>query len=738
MSGNEKLIKKNQLRKPRSHSGSTPTQPKTATKKLRSSSLSESDASSISSQLELNVTPQAAMPAIQHSHRVKDKCPCNQSLESSWKLDCAKCGQFWHANCVGLNGLNRKMLNDLTQWPCPFCFVSPIATISTEVEVCHVCRNTLSLQQTNLELETAHISSHIEPLANCCKLIKDIDFVEFSRNLDTLSQFDAHLQHLLLKENSLNGLNNEIKLHDKSLESININIAELQKDLKHLSSRPAIEPSSPSASSEQFLKGISEQLTALCANEHTAAAGISELKQSLDSLQPLHNPGPCIPPTPLHPGPTQHPRSPVPTVLVQPPHHEQKPVEMSKNDYIDQQSANELRELFDKDSGHFKVENDRSCLTYGERYDYPGSKSSEKPQAIPPALKKLIDKINNEFCQGDLPQINSCLVNRFEGTDSKLPRHSDDEPTIHPESKIFTVSLGSACQVSFSDSHTGTDEHKQQCEPRSLYVMTRRSQALFNHRIDAGEIEGLRYSITLRSVNSLNRNATCIIGDSNTGGLRFGTDPAKSFGKWLPGKRIFAPVIDSIDPYVTLGYKNCVILCGVNDLKNEEVKNQHDIEIIYNRLALKIAQIQSVNPCVHVFVCPAIPSKLVNLNRKLIYFNSLIRRRLLPSNFGVSYVDGFDEFCDRDGLLDRSLSRDLNKHQKPDFLHLNWRGLAKLGQFIRNTVLLRINGGVDKRKRRSTKVDDRSYRDATAGRETGPVAARAASPGHVDGYQPES
>ena len=85
-----------------------------------------------------------------------------------------------------------------------------------------------------------------------------------------------------------------------------------------------------------------------------------------------------------------------------------------------------------------------------------------------------------------------------------------------------------------------------------------------------------------------------------------------------------------------------------------------------------------------------------------------------------------------------SLATYLNKHQKPDFLHLNWRGLAKLGQFIRNTVLLRINGGIDKRKRRSTKVDDRSYGDVTAGRETGPVAAGAASPGHVDGYQPES
>ena len=677
-------------------------------------------------------------------HRDKKKCPCQRSYNGKvYLIDCSRCHQEWHVDCLSMKGISRAAINSMVEWLCPYCFVAPVSTLKKQkADFCYSCRNTRALQQANSDFEASTAVKNLETVSalvasasSASSALEKFDFKQFSRNLDTLSQFDAHLQHLLLKENSLNGLNNEIKLQDKSLESININIAELQKDLKHLSSRPAVEPSSPSASSEQLLKGISEQLTALCTNENTAAAGISELKQSLDSLQPLHNPGPCIPPTPLV-GPSQHPPSPVPAVLVQPPNHEQEPVVMSKNDYIDLETANELQELFDKDSDHFKVENDRSCLTYGERYDYPGSKSSEKPQAVPQVLKKLIDKINNEFCQGDLPQINSCLVNRFEGTDSKLPRHSDDEPSIHPESSIFTVSLGSACQVSFSDSHTGNDEHKQQCEPRSLYVMTRRSQALFNHRIDAGEIEGLRYSITLRSVNLLNRNATCIIGDSNTGGLKFGTDPAKSFGKWLPGKRTFAPVIDSIDPYVTLGYRNCVILCGVNDLKNEEVKNQHDIEIIYNRLVLKIAQIQSVSPCVHVFVCPAIPSKRADLNRKLIYFNSLIRRRLLPSNFGVSYVDGFDEFCDRDGLLDPSLSRDLNKHQKPDFLHLNWRGLAKLGQFIRNTVLLRINGGIDKRKRRSTRVDNRSYRDVTAGRETGPVAARAASLGHVDGYQP--
>ena len=51
---------------------------------------------------------------------------------------------------------------------------------------------------------------------------------------------------------------------------------------------------------------------------------------------------------------------------------------------------------------------------------------------------------------------------------------------------------------------------------------------------------------------------------------------------------------------------------------------------------------------------------------------------LLPSNFGVTFVDGFQEFLDDHGLLNRELSRDLNRFKRPDFLYLNWGGLAKL------------------------------------------------------------
>ena len=111
--------------------------------------------------------------------------------------------------------------------------------------------------------------------------------------------------------------------------------------------------------------------------------------------------------------------------------------------------------------------------------------------------------------------------------------------------------------------------------------------------------------------------------------------------------------------------------------------------------------------------CPVLPTKLAELNRKGMCFNNLILNELLPSNLSVTFVDGFQEFLDNHGLFNRELSRDLNTFKCPDFLHLNWGGLAKLGCLIRGTVLLRKFGGVDRRKQ--TRVDGTSYHDMAAG-----------------------
>ena len=83
----------------------------------------------------LSVTPISPLFVVSTSHREFSKCPCDQS-KSSWKIDCSKCKQFWHVNCLGLNGLNEKGYNKLAEYLCPFCYVAPIPTLPSEVDVC--------------------------------------------------------------------------------------------------------------------------------------------------------------------------------------------------------------------------------------------------------------------------------------------------------------------------------------------------------------------------------------------------------------------------------------------------------------------------------------------------------------------------------------------------------------------------------------------------------------------------
>ena len=404
--------------------------------------------------------------------------------------------------------------------------------------------------------------------------------------------------------------------------------------------------------------------------------------------------------------------------------HDMTPLHTTEEEFVTSEEGEQLIQLFDSLQSDFESEGGRSVLYFGEKYKYTGSSASNRDQPIVPELiKSLMEKINSKMCTGDCPRVNSCLVNRFVGPESHLPKHSDNEPTIHPESQIITLSLGSECVLKFSDQMSGEVVLEHQAKPCSIYSMTRKSQEFYEHRIDQDSVSnGTRYSLTFRSISWKNRNATCILGDSNTAGLKFGNDPKRSFGSSFPGKQFPTPLVDEINPYNTCGYSNVVLMCAINNLKAETIKSPSDVRSVYNLFVSKIGQIQKINPRAHIFVCPVLPTKRAELNRKGVCFNMMLINELLPSNFGVSFVDGFQDFLDENGLLSRNLSRDFYRSKRPDFLHLNWKGLAKLGTIIRNTVLRRKSGGIDRRK---TRVDETSYRD---------VAAANRAPQH-DGYQ---
>ena len=656
-----------------------------------------------------------------YAHRDLTQCPCGGStLAGTWMIDCSKCHQFWHVDCLSLSGLGKNSINKLVDYLCPFCYIPPVPISHAQFaeELCFFCKNTLTLQRANAFTETAIASDKLKQFSSFSKYLAGIDFDSVKNSLSAVHDLDVHLKHLLLNHD-------ELKAHQNRTERVEANLSKIS-DIIDSNIQSTTKESIDTLSTN--VQHLQDQLLAFTKSAPVLSSDTSATDQLLDRISKQLEELTINPPAPPPSEPSHSPQ-PLTPRITEATHHELH-VHHSRDDYIDPELESELMEYFESCIDKFHAEGDRKCLSFGEQYKYSGSRSSATPLQMPPVLQSLMDKINNDFISGDQPKLNSCLINRYNGQESSLPQHSDNEQSIHPESYIYTVSLGAPCSMTFAPAHGDTSlEHA--CPPRSLYSMSRRSQEFFTHGISKGSIgPDTRYSITFRSVSHKNRNSTCIIGDSNTCGLKFGTDPKKSFGQWLPGKQVFTPVIEDIDPHVALGYRNIVVHCAINNLKKDEVKNIADIKRLFSLYVNKIENIQAVNPQAHVYICPPLPSKRAELNRKSLYFIKLIRDELIPSNFGVTLVDGFDGFLDQAGLLSQHLSRNLNRYQKPDYLHLNWKGVAKLGILIRNTVLLRMNGGTD--RRRSSRNNGHLHDRVTEGY----AGAAANGFGHNhDGYQ---
>ena len=495
------------------------------------------------------------------------------------------------------------------------------------------------------------------------------------------------------------------EVYEKSVESLKLSINKLQEDLQLLSSASA--SPATAASSDAILHEISNKLNSICHEETGISAGLDKLKLSIASLQ-SGQPDLSMP-SPLPP-PSQSPPASQPTDPVS---HQQEPVTENKLGFIGDDEAENLVSYLE--SCTFEKENGHSVCSFGTPYKYTGSKSSVNVPPIPDELRPLMEKINSiqsELIPNQPPVINSCLVNKYEGPDSFLPQHSDREATIHPESSIFTLSIGQNCDIVFVDRISG-NETSVTCHDRSLYYMSRRSQEAFTHQINKGSIStGVRYSLTFRSVDWKNKNCTCLLGDSNTGLLRFGSCKRSTFGELMPGQKFWSPRIEDINPVSCMGYANVILLCGINNVRQPGVKSEHDIIDCYQKLKSKVKQIQELSPSSNIFVCRLLPTKDLHLNQKVNYFNKLIYTDLVPTCKGVQWVDGFEKFA-HDHVLAWELSKPADRKGYPDLLHLNRSGARVLAGLLKHSIFLRLNGGID-RRRHSSRVDGRLYNHVAA------------------------
>ena len=372
-------------------------------------------------------------------------------------------------------------------------------------------------------------------------------------------------------------------------------------------------------------------------------------------------------------------------------------------DYITEDCAKELMEFLEQEN--FAKEGTREVGFYGEKYQYMGSRKEPKP--IPPIIQTLLDDLNSNLNSNH--KLNQVLVNKYTGANASLPRHSDNEWDIHPQSSIHTISIGAPAKIMFTKS--GNDDHPTELvvNHRSLYVMSRASQDAYKHQILPDPENTVRYSLTFRTVHWTNLNSTYAVGDSNFGKIKFGTGKG-TIGAATPGVRDFSCHVKDIAPSKYTSYKNVVVMFGTNDLKVPGV----DVLETYKVYKGKIEEIRDLNPRGNIIICPVLPSRDISINKRIVQFNNYLFSDLAQGNIRVNIVHGFNQFVDREGRL-RSVLHD--RRTEHDVLHINDDGYRILVRLIKNCIFT-------VKRSRGRYTTERLYASVVAAQQVGPGSGR--------------
>ena len=478
-------------------------------------------------------------------------------------------------------------------------------------------------------------------------------------------------------------------------------------------------------SPESEIQSLTTRVESLCSQNKadfvTLKSQFESLKSTLSNFETLAT---NFSQTPNHSPPPE----PIP---VDPEHvfsvvHSNEPVSNYLDDFISADQCNELS-TFLNTLQSYKKEKGRSTIKFGEKYNYNGSREDSIVE-FPPLIQRVLDDLNEHHVPENLPPLNSCLVTKYTGPNSFIPEHSDNERAIHAESSIFTVSIGHDATMRFRDIHSGSIQERV-VKSGSLYAMTRASQDLFKHSISKNQSlaeTDTRFSLTFRSLHWRNNNSTVIMGDSNTGGLKFssfGSNAPSShngtFGNAMPGKRVAAFTVDQLDPLMGAGFNNIVVHCGINSIRGDDVATDDDVRKVYVDFKTKISDIIQLNRRARIYVSCILPTKCNNINKKVKLFNSLLVDDLPLSFKYITIINHWSRFSGVSGLLSPGLSREFNSRNEPDQLHLNASGLRLFSTVIKNVLFLRKNvqgrgtgggtgGGVQQ--------EDGSYRGAVVSR----------------------
>lgn len=126
-------------------------------------------------------------------------------------------------------------------------------------------------------------------------------------------------------------------------------------------------------------------------------------------------------------------------------------------------------------------------------YKYSGQLAAAQP--LTPSLREILTYINDRFNSS----FNGILINKYDGGEEYISKHSDDESALDPHVGVMVISVGSVRKFRIRDKITGEIVLDTPTAPDMILNMKGDFQKEFTHEIPIEKrVEGVRYSFTFR------------------------------------------------------------------------------------------------------------------------------------------------------------------------------------------------------------------------------------------------
>lgn len=154
----------------------------------------------------------------------------------------------------------------------------------------------------------------------------------------------------------------------------------------------------------------------------------------------------------------------------------------------------------DKEITFTRSHGNRSTCYFGQ-YPYTYGNTFHEARPLPPSnsyISLILSHLHNV-----LPNFsfNSVLITKYMNGNDSIGYHSDNEPEIVSDSEVVTISLGGPRVICFRKiSETGGNNHEVPLKHGDVFIMSQKSQSVFEHSIPPDSTSQPRISITCRLI----------------------------------------------------------------------------------------------------------------------------------------------------------------------------------------------------------------------------------------------